>query len=320
MRAIVKSSLFCLLGVILALLVGEVFVRVATSDQNNYVMEMWRYAKLIKQPSRDPAIGHEHKPNQQAQLQHVTIRTNSLGLRGPELRADDTVQHRIAVIGDSIALGWGVTEEQTLSAQLNQKLGSRFEVVNAGVGNMNLSQIMTHWQQLSSKVAVDTVVVLVTPRAAETQSVPSTNWFLQNSALCALLSTVVQRIAVGGQGKTSLVEHYQGLWTTNYPMIESAFAHLADMQAKNHFQIIVVVIPEANDMNHYAFSFINQAISTATSPYNWGLIDALPVLQGSDTSQWHVSKNDIHLNGKAFDLIAEQIKTKIVENIEHDKK
>lgn len=317
MRSIVKSTLLCLIGVTLALLVGELFVRVATSDQNNYVMEMWRYAKLIKQESADPAIGHEHQPNQQAQLQHVELRTNSLGLRGPELRSDEAVQHRIAVIGDSIALGWGVTEDQTLSSQLNHKLGSHYEVLNVGVGNMNLSQIVAHWQAVNSKVAVDTVVLLVTPRAAETQSVPTSNWLLQHSALCALLSTVVQRVSVGGQGKSNLVEHYQALWSANNPMIVQSFERLAALQSRNKFQVIVVEIPEANDMNHYAFGFINDAISKATAPYNWHIVDVLPALQGVETSQWYVSKNDIHLNGQAFDVIAELVKTKIVENSAH---
>lgn len=302
-----------LLGVCMALAVGEVFIRFATSDQQNYVIEMWRYANLLKQESDNPAIGHSHKPNQSAELQGVDIRINSLGFRGPELSLDNGIKHRIAVVGDSVALGWGVKESETLSGQLEQRLGPEYEVINAGVGNMNLAQIVAHWSEVSAKVSVDTVVLLVTPRAAEKQRQPSKSWLLRNSELCALVSTFVQQISLGDKGKSNLINSYKVLWSegeSRNTMLK-AFSDLSALQAKTHFKILVVMIPETNDMNNYAFGFINDTVANVAREHQWVFLDPLNLFKGVESKHWQVSKNDVHLNGKAFAVIADEIAGKI---------
>jgi len=88
---------------------------------------------------REAAIRHNLSPDYLDTWERITYRINSLGLRGPEVSAEkaaDTV--RILVLGDSVAFGWGIEEENTLVYQLQQRLnqpqtGTRFEVWNAGV-------------------------------------------------------------------------------------------------------------------------------------------------------------------------------------------
>lgn len=310
------------LGIFLALLLGELFIRLASLDQQSYVVEMWRYAKLIKEESANPTIGHQHRPNRREVLQNVEIRTNSIGMRGPELRIDDKSSHRIAILGDSIALGWGVPENQTLSTQLNDKLGDRFEVVNAGVGNMNLSQIVAHWSAINKTVHVDTVVLLVTARAAEKQSKPSKNWLLKHSILAALLSTAFQQIALDSKGKSSLVKHYREIWAADYndSHLTKAFTALANLQSSNKFNVIVLMIPDVNDMNNYEFSFINNVVEKVSNQYGWSYIDPIAKFKGVESSTWHVSKNDVHLNGKAFSVIADLLEPKVIEMVKNDKR
>lgn len=310
----IQSILLSICGISLALLAGEAFVRISTADQSNYVIEMWRYAKFLKVESSDPAIGHVHRPNQVEKLQQVDIRTNSIGLRGAELRSDDQVKHRVAVIGDSIALGWGVKENGTLSALLNKDLGNSFEVLNAGVGNMNLAQIIAYWGSIQPKLPVQTVVLLVSARAAEKQIPPSHNWLLQHSALAALSSTIIQRIILGSEGKNNLVDHYRELWSNNRNVVVESFARLRENQLKNNYRVIIVVIPEANDMKDYKFSFINNTVGELASKYNWNFIDPLGRLDDVDSANWHVSKNDIHLNDKAFNIISKMISPLIKED------
>lgn len=302
-----------LLGVFMALAVGEVFIRFATSDQQNYVIEMWRYANLLKRVSDDPAIGHEHRPNSVATLQGVEVRINSLGLRGQDLDPDFKVKHRIAVVGDSVALGWGIKESETLSSQLDSRLGPEYDVINSGVGNMNLSQIVAHWSEINTKVNVDTVVLLVTPRAAEKQRHPSNNWLLKNSQLCALISTFVQQINLGAQGKSNLIDSYKALWSegeTQNTMLR-AFSDLSVLQNKKNFKVVIVMIPETNDMNNYAFGFITDTVADIARKYHWTFVDPLHLFQGVESKHWQVSRNDVHLNGKAFAVIAEELASKL---------
>lgn len=312
-KELLHSLMLSLLGVCMALAVGEVFIRFATSDQQNYVIEMWRYANLLKRESDNPAIGHSHKPNQSAELQGVDIRINSLGFRGPELSPDYNIKHRIAVVGDSVALGWGVKESETLSGQLEQRLGPEYEVINAGVGNMNLAQIVAHWSEVNAQISVDTVVLLVTPRAAEKQRQPSKSWLLRNSELCALVSSFVQQISLGAKGKSSLIDSYKALWSegeSRNAMLK-AFADLSALQARRNFKMLIVMIPETNDMNNYAFGFIGETVAEVAIQYQWTYVDPLNLFKGVESTYWQVSKNDVHLNGKAFAVIADEIVGKL---------
>lgn len=312
-KSLLHSLMLSLLGVCMALAVGEIFIRFATSDQQNYVIEMWRYANLLKQESDNPAIGHVHKPNEAARLQGVDIRINSLGLRGPELSSAPGLKHRVAVVGDSVALGWGVKESETLSSQLGRRLGAEYEVVNAGVGNMNLAQVVAHWSEINVNLTVDTVVLLVTPRAAEKQRQPSKSWLLRNSELCALVSTFVQQISLGAKGKSNLIDSYKVLWSEGESrnIMLKAFSDLSVLQAKKHFKMLVVMIPETNDMNNYAFGFINDTVANVARQHQWLFVDPLNLFKGVESKHWQVSKNDVHLNGKAFAVIADEIAGKI---------
>jgi hypothetical protein len=74
MKNVIFSIIVCLFSTLLALGVGEAVVRVKNSSMQNYDIEMWRYAKELKQRSADPVLGHEHVPSKSAVLQSVEIR------------------------------------------------------------------------------------------------------------------------------------------------------------------------------------------------------------------------------------------------------
>jgi lysophospholipase L1-like esterase len=88
---------------------------------------------------REAAIRHNLSPDYLDEWERITYRINSLGLRGPEAeQAKPPGTSRIVVLGDSVAFGWGVEEEDCLVHQLQQDLERlsterRFQVWNAGV-------------------------------------------------------------------------------------------------------------------------------------------------------------------------------------------
>ena len=71
-----KRLLLNALGSVLTLLVTlvlvaglfELSVRLFVDDGMNFNLEMWKYARDVKQRSADPLIGHEHRPFAQAHL------------------------------------------------------------------------------------------------------------------------------------------------------------------------------------------------------------------------------------------------------------
>src|ERR1700676_4801415 len=110
------------ISVTLALLAAEGALRLKNSSMTNYDIEMWRYAKELKAPSQDPALDFDHLPSRSAILQNVEIRLNDKGLRNGPIEPLTPGGRRILLLGGSITLGWGVSEGETIAAQLEKRL------------------------------------------------------------------------------------------------------------------------------------------------------------------------------------------------------
>lgn len=90
----------------------------------------------IYQKNEDPRIGYELKPNISEKAFRSTITTNELGFRGPELKEEKPV---IAVLGDSITFGYGVEDDESFPAKLQEQF-PEYEIVNMGVPGYNMDQ------------------------------------------------------------------------------------------------------------------------------------------------------------------------------------
>lgn len=91
---------------------------------------------LIYRTSEHPDISYELKPNIHIEAFREIVTTNSLGFRSPE---PDPEKPTIAVLGDSITFGYGLKDNESIPARLNE-LFPNFNVINAGVPGYNLSQ------------------------------------------------------------------------------------------------------------------------------------------------------------------------------------
>jgi hypothetical protein len=132
---------------VIAAVCGEVALRSAARfGVLIFDVEMWKYAREVKRLILQPTLMLEHRPNADAMLMGVRVRTDERGFRraSPAIEGGrDGSERVVAVVGDSCALGWGVPEGLTLSSQLEGLLNAsrppaeRVVVVNAGVGNSN---------------------------------------------------------------------------------------------------------------------------------------------------------------------------------------
>jgi len=123
--------------------------------------------------TRQPRIAHRYDaeiryvlaPSQQGWIDDGWLTINSLGFRGREVVTPKPAGHfRVAVIGDSVTLGWGVGDTETFSAQLEQLLHSRFpdralDVVNLGVGGYDTRQEVVLLQRYLARLEPDMVLV-----------------------------------------------------------------------------------------------------------------------------------------------------------------
>ncbi len=92
---------------------------------------------------------------------NTAIRTNALGLRGPEVRADRP-ELRILVLGDSYTFGWAVEEQESYPAVLAQLLAADrldTEVLNAGVPGWGQPQELVWLKQFGPGLKPDVLLM-----------------------------------------------------------------------------------------------------------------------------------------------------------------
>jgi len=157
---------------------GLVFLLIA-----EVVLRLCGYGNLeIYQP--DPKLYWRPKPNQDCftKVGHQPVHVNSNGTRGPEFTAAKPAStFRILSLGDSRTFGWGLSDQETYSRQLQSLLqewvqkqpstsdeptpnpseeGSRHvEVINAGVNAWSFPQMLVFFRDEGLKWSPDLVVL-----------------------------------------------------------------------------------------------------------------------------------------------------------------
>lgn len=299
-----------LLGLVLACLAVEGLVRLSTSAQQNYLIEMWRYATLLKRDSVDPIIGHEHIPGASAVLQKVNVSINSLGMRGPEPDLSTPGKTKIVIVGDSTAMGWGLPEDQTLRGQMARWLGPSSEVMTTGVGNMNMTQIVANWLRYVDRVRPDTVVVLATARAPAVLNSEKAGWLVRHSQAFALVISFVEIALSNAPGRKGLIDSYKAMWTggAGLTAMRQALDRLKESGAKHGYRVLVLMVPEPHSFHPYNFDFTTDTMRSESAARGWTFVDPLPLLRQRPAESYWVASNDVHPNKEAFEVMIEALK------------
>ncbi|MBU0478821.1 hypothetical protein KKC91_09685 [bacterium] len=94
----------------------------------------------------------------------IVVKTNSYGLRSPEIRSKQKNITRIICIGDSFTMGHGVNEGDSYPRQLENLLnkyseGEKYEVINAGVNNYSIDNYLSYFKHYALKLKPDIVII-----------------------------------------------------------------------------------------------------------------------------------------------------------------
>lgn len=109
---------------------------------------------------------YQHRPGLAVDLGSFRLRTNALGLRGPELaRPKPAGVFRIVVLGDSVAFGWGVDEEVTFVRRLETEWNAahpqhRIEVCNTAVPMYDTNQELAALREVGLALQPDLVLLV----------------------------------------------------------------------------------------------------------------------------------------------------------------
>ncbi len=100
------------------------------------IIQVGPHPPLIYQESSNPKISYELIPNIERVAYRSTVQTNTLGLRSEEV---DPSRPLFVTLGDSITFGYGVENDETIAARLEQML-PQYQFLNAGVPGYHLGQ------------------------------------------------------------------------------------------------------------------------------------------------------------------------------------
>ena len=211
MIAIISPLLF------IGLLEGLAYVWERKQANSLYAWELVASRRMVWEQHPTPGAGYTLiKPRSHYEWQGIPVDINSHGLRGPETTYEKPPgTFRILNLGDSVAMGWGVGEENTYGQQLESLLNEdgsgdlRFEVINAGVPGWNLENALAYFQAEGLKYQPDLVLLDLTTvndikgdSALMADNQPATiKWLRSNTYFWPFLTVQMRWLQARSQGR-----------------------------------------------------------------------------------------------------------------------
>jgi hypothetical protein len=305
----VASIAIVIMSLGVSLVIGELILRVKNSSMQTYDIEMWRYAKELKVRSHDPALDFDHVRSKTAVLQNVTIRLNEWGLRGGPVERLPPHGRRILFLGGSIALGWGVPEEQTVEARLQTMLqGAQqpAQVLNGGVGNYNAERYVTRFFTELEGLHPTDVVVHYFLRDAEDLPPGGGSILLRHSELAVTLWIAYHRL-FDRSGERSLVDHYRAAYdphASGFLRMQAKLSELAGYAQAHSVRLYLAMTPDVHNLVDYQFEFVHDAMRRIAEADGYTYVDLLPAMRGRPPQDLFALPGDPHPNGFGHELMA----------------
>jgi hypothetical protein len=319
MKSSAKNTLLVLGISFLCLLALEGFTCLILDDGKLYELEMWKYAREIKVRDLRAELGHRHRPHVEAQLMGVTIRTNAFGFRSPEIdeKAEAEVA-RIAFVGDSITLGWGVDEHETFVQQVVDALassGRRVEAFNLGVGNYNTTQELALFRDVGAGLRPDIIVLCYFINDAEPMpQYSSDDWLSEHSAAWVVLRYRLDSLLRQFGESPDWKHYYRALYepsATGWAQTRSALSGFAATARDLGAALVVFHIPELRELKPYPFADITAQVRAIIESERVPFVDLLAAVEELEPSSLWVTVPDPHPNGVAASSFARGMIPKI---------
>lgn len=314
-----RQFLFTMLTLLCSLLIivvgAEAYVRIFVDNGMQFDLEMWKYARDVKRVSHDPLIGHEHRPDRDALLMGVDVKTNSRGLRDDR---EYPYEHppgvlRLVMLGDSLTEGWGVPLEDTFPKRIERMYaaqGVKAEVINTGVGNYDTIQEVEAFLTEFYKYSPDIVVLNFFVNDAEPvpHDVPP-GPIARLCYSCVYFTGRIDELLRQYGSRGDWTDYYLGLFgdgsTKGWLDAKAYLQKLADYCKAHGIKLLVVSLPELHDVNNYRFQPITDLLHQAANEDHVAFLDVLPYFKGQDSSKLWVSPGDVHPNAYADQFIAQ---------------
>ena len=285
----------------------EGVTRLVIDNGLTYELEMWKYATDVKERDTRPDQGHRHGANRQASLMNVDVRTNAQGFRGPAIAAQAAPGvARIAFVGDSTTMGWGVAEKETFANQVVEMLarqGYKVDGFNEGVGNWNTTQELTNFREVGAKMKPD--IVALTYFINDGEPMPTykeESWLDRNSAAWIVVNYRLDSLIRAFGERPDWKKYYRDLYKDDAPgwqATQRALKGFAETAKAIGAKIVVFHLPELRELKPYPFPDVTEKVKKAVDAAGMPFVDMLPSVENMEPASLWVTVPDPHPNGKA---------------------
>ena len=291
------------LSIFLVFFIIEIYVRTIVDDGSNLNLEMLKYAKSMKIISINKDIGLEHNKNVEKKLMGVQIKLNSQGFRN-NIDIDNS-KKTILMLGDSMTLGWGTSN--TFSSNLEKKINSNFQVLNAGIGNTNTYMQINNFFENYEKYDFDVIILNFFINDFEKVVIKEGSFIEKNIYSYTYLKTKINKILIN----FSLIDNWKNFYRKTFEDKEfvnkslNQIKRLNDYCNKKNIMFVINNIPELRDLKNYKFLKETKIIRNFSDQNDIMFIDSFDILKNHQEETLMVSKEDAHLSDKGHLLIAE---------------
>ncbi len=154
-----RAALVCFL-LLCDVVCGEALVRWLDPWGVSQFHDMQRYYGELCELPGPPRI-LRHRRDAEVPFRDFTIRTNSLGLRGPQVGYPKPAgEKRLLFLGDSVVLGWGAKEAELFVTRAAELLGPGWTTVNGGHNQYDTTQEAAFLEEVGPGIDPDAVLLV----------------------------------------------------------------------------------------------------------------------------------------------------------------
>ncbi len=273
--SLLTNILLFIFSVAFVFIIGELFVRVFYPQTliSDLMEPCPVYGLCMKKNTTGYQLSKEYD---------VKIRLNNLGFRGEDFSLEPNLEKkRILVVGDSFVFGYGVNENETLSAKLGGLIGAKNpqmnEVLNFGQMSFGTAQELIKFQEIGLMLSPSLVVLNVylgndlyenkrlfelngsslnriPPKITEYERsrkiskwIPFSSWLRENSHLFRLIGLLALRILE----RIPPPQQEEEISDNDIELYKHILSRFKDITDERGIRLVVTLIPYHVELDEY---------------------------------------------------------------------
>jgi lysophospholipase L1-like esterase len=323
-KHLLQNLTILLLGIVVFIFLGEAITRLVVLSSDSLPIDF----------VSDDDLNYRMKPNSRGVSIHgIHYQVNSQGLRDYDYPYEKQKDNfRILLLGDSVALGYGVEAADTFPKILERMLNSKqapksYEVINAGVSGYNTVQELRYLKKEGLKYSPDLIVVLFLSDDVSLEpsfgivrdnillnrrAIPlplSLTKMLRKSSLYHFFAYSYRQLKYKYRtqsGKNETEKEFSQKWNRYQRYI----LEMIDISEKEKLGLLFVFFPKSNQLVNRCLA--REQLLSLLKVEDISFLDLTAVIKGHNNELLYLPRDSVHPNLKLHQIMAETIYKELI--------